>query len=205
MKIETLPLGQLQTNCYLVHHQNEGLIIDPSAEAAVIIRYLDKLEVQPKAILLTHAHFDHIGALEEVRNHYNIPVYMHKAESDWLSTPSLNGSSKFVGLEVKASDPDHFLQEGTHTIGGFNFEVRESPGHSPGGLAFIFHEQEWILGGDSLFKESIGRTDLQGGSYEKLIESIQKKFYTLPDSYSVFPGHGPRTTIGHEKKHNPFT
>lgn len=205
MKIEVLPLGQLQTNCYLIHDQQEGLIIDPSGDADIIIDTLNKLDVQPKAILLTHAHFDHIGALEEVRNNFNIPVYVHEAEKEWLSNPSLNRSDKFLGYEVVASDPDYLLKEGKHTIGGFTIEVRESPGHSPGGLLFIFHEQEWIIGGDSLFYESIGRTDLPGGSLEQLVDSIHQKFYTLPDTYIVFPGHGPKTSIAHEKKHNPFT
>lgn len=204
MEIEILPLGQLQTNCYIVHHQKKGLIIDPSEEAPTINDTLKRLEIEPQAILLTHAHFDHIGALEEIRTTYNIPVYMHEAEKEWLSDASLNRSAAFIGNEVTASPPDHLISEGEITIADFNIEVRESPGHSPGGLLFIFHKQQWVVGGDSLFYESIGRTDLPGGSFEQLKESIQSKFFSLPDSYTVFPGHGRKTTIGHEKEFNPF-
>ncbi|MFC4404220.1 MBL fold metallo-hydrolase [Gracilibacillus xinjiangensis] len=204
MEIEVLTLGPLQTNCYIIHNQSEGLIIDPSFDAKKIISTIDKLGISVKAILLTHAHFDHIGALEPVRNHYDIPVYIHKEESKWLADPNLNGSQLFGMDPVICKQADYELSEEEIGIEDFSINVLHVPGHSPGSIAFVFQQSSMVIGGDCLFREGIGRTDLVGGSFDQLQDSIQLKLLSLPDTFTVYPGHGPSTTIGYEKSNNPF-
>ncbi len=199
-----MPLGPLSTNCYIVAFEEQAIIIDPAGDGDRIINKVAEMKVKPLAVLLTHAHFDHIGALEQVRNHYQVPVYIHELESEWLEDPNLNGSSLFVASHVKAKKADHFLHTGVHQFGSISIEIRHTPGHSPGGVAFVFHKDQFVIGGDSLFAGAIGRTDLPGGSIEQLEESIRQQFYTLPDDYIVYPGHGPETNIIKEKETNPF-
>lgn len=204
VKIKKLSLGQLGTNSYLLENAHELLIIDPAGEPQRLMAEIDVLEKQPVAILLTHAHFDHIGALDQVRSRYGVPVYLHESEHDWLSNPALNGSKYFPVEEVICQPADRVLKAGPLKIGSFNFDVIETPGHSPGGVAFIFADIKTAVSGDSLFKSGIGRTDLPLGDYDTLITSIKEKLYNLPDAYSIYPGHGPETTIKEEKMSNPF-
>ncbi len=199
-----LTLGPLQTNCYILYQQGKALIVDPANDGEHIIKELDALKLEPVAVLLTHAHFDHIGALESVRENYQIPVYIHETESEWLTNPSLNGSQLFGAGDVICQEAENDLKEGNLRIDDFQLEVRHIPGHSPGGVSFIFHQHHIIIGGDSLFRQAIGRTDLPGGSMEALLENIEEKLFTLPGTYTVYPGHGPSTTIEEEKQENPF-
>ncbi|MDX8045994.1 MBL fold metallo-hydrolase [Gracilibacillus sp. S3-1-1] len=204
MRIERMSLGKLSTNCYILSRGKEAIIIDPAGESDKILTKINDLNVTPTAILLTHAHFDHIGALEDIRNYYDISVYLHELEADWLGDPSLNGSSLFGLGQVKARKAEHFLRNGEMQIGNVTLEIRHTPGHSPGGVAFIFHQGQFVVGGDSLFAGGIGRTDLPGGDSQQLQQSIKKQFYSLPKHYTVYPGHGPETTIKYEKENNPF-
>ncbi|WP_068671888.1 MBL fold metallo-hydrolase [Oceanobacillus sp. Castelsardo] len=204
MEVLTLSLGPLGTNCYIIINAKEALIIDPGGEANKIIEKLKEKNTTPKAILLTHAHFDHIGAVEDLRNHYDIGVYLHENESEWLLDSRLNGSFKFVGNEIKTKKPEHTLSEGSLTISSFTFDIKHTPGHSPGSVIFVFEKEQWIFGGDVLFYGGVGRTDLRGGDMSQLIQSIQNKFYSLPDDFIVYPGHGPKTSILFEKNNNPF-
>ncbi|KGX90875.1 hypothetical protein N781_05745 [Pontibacillus halophilus JSM 076056 = DSM 19796] len=206
MDIEQLPLGPLGTNCYLVHHNHETLIIDPGSEPDKLKRMIERRGLSPIAILLTHAHFDHIGALEGVRGEYNIPVYVHELEKDWLKDPKLNGSALFpmATSEIVVEEANHYLQPGELHIGSFQFEVVHTPGHSPGSVSLIFHDSEFVIAGDTLFQRGIGRTDLPGGDMDTLITSINNELLSLRDSYTVYPGHGPATTIEAEKVQNPF-
>lgn len=205
MNLTKLTLGPLSTNCYIVWNKKNALIFDPADQSEVIIQQVKELNVKPAAICLTHAHFDHIGALEHIRNHFNnVPVFIHEEEKDWLMNPDLNGSSLFGAGSVKARPADHLVREGEFEIGDFTIEARHTPGHSPGGMAYILKDIHTVIGGDSLFSGGIGRTDLQGGDQNQLIKSIQSQFYTLPDDYIVYPGHGPETTIKEEKMTNPF-
>ncbi len=204
MKIEKIPLGPLGTNCYLVMKGQEAMIIDPGGDADKLNAYLKEADLKPIAILLTHAHFDHIGAVEELRDMYQIPVYVHKAESDWLSNPNLNGSALFRMEPISAAPADSFISSGEMSVGSFVFNILETPGHSPGGVAFVFSEEKWVVSGDSLFQRGIGRTDLPGGDFEVLVETIKSKLFSLPDDYTVYPGHGSETSIGDEKLHNQF-
>lgn len=201
-----LPLGPLQTNCYIVKKDGICLIIDPGEEGKRIIVQLNKLKLTPKAILLTHAHFDHIGAVDYIRDHYNIPVYIHEKEAKWLLDPALNGSQFFsIGHLVRIKPADNILyKEEIRTIEDFEMQIFETPGHSPGSVSFFFANERVVLCGDALFKGSIGRTDLPGGNHQQLLRSIREKLLTLPEDTIVLSGHGDTTTIREEIDSNPF-
>ncbi|WP_058307455.1 MBL fold metallo-hydrolase [Gracilibacillus massiliensis] len=204
MKVEKITLGSLSTNCYIVIDQKEAIIIDPASDSESIKNKVTELGVVPKVVLLTHAHFDHIGALEDIREHFKIPTYLHEMEHDWLRDSKLNGSSLFGLGEVTAKPAEYHFDKSQYRFGSIELEVRHTPGHSPGGVAFVFREDRFVVGGDSLFAGGIGRTDLPGGEYQQLEKSIQDQFYTLPNDFVVYPGHGPNTTIKAEKLNNPF-
>lgn len=207
MKIETLALGPIGTNCYIVSKEDKCLIFDPGAEADKIEKFVTEQNLTPLAILLTHAHFDHIGAVDAIRKKYQIDVYLHEAESDWLENPELNRSILFFGKQaaVHTEKPDKHIDVGTWEIGPFSFEVRHTPGHSPGSVSYIFHDDEIVVCGDTLFFQGIGRTDLPEGDFQTLMNSIFNQLYTLGEDFTAYPGHGPSTTIGKEKYSNPFT
>lgn len=204
MQIQRMSLGPLGTNCYIIYDQSKALIVDPGGDADQVIAYLLQETLTPSAILLTHAHFDHIGAVNKLRKHFNINVYLHENEADWLEEPRLNGSYRFVGEEISTSRPDGLLVPGKMQVSSFEFEVVHTPGHSPGSVSFIFHKEQLVFSGDVLFQQGIGRTDLIGGSMEQLEASIRTQLYTLDDKYTVYPGHGPKTSIGQEKRNNPY-
>lgn len=204
MQIQRMSLGPLGTNCYIVYVEKEALIIDPGGEADRIIAFLHDYSLTPRAILLTHAHFDHIGAVDKLRSYFYIDVYLHENEADWLPKPSLNGSHRFVGEEISTAHPDKLLRPGSVNVSLFTFEAVHTPGHSPGSVSFVFPEEEVVFGGDVLFQQGIGRTDLLGGSLEQLKASIKNHLYTLEDHITVYPGHGETTSIGSEKRNNPF-
>ncbi|ASN05240.1 MBL fold metallo-hydrolase [Virgibacillus necropolis] len=204
MNLKNMSLGPLGTNCYLMYNDRDALIIDPGGDADLIIDFFKDKSFIPKAILLTHAHFDHIGAVDQVRNTYNIDVYLHKNEKDWLEDSKLNGSILFTPEPISIKKAEYDLEEGGMQIESFSFDVLHTPGHSPGSVCFFFKESGILIGGDALFNRGVGRTDLPGGNMEQLKESIRTKLYTLDNSVVVYPGHGPETTIGQEKLHNPF-
>ncbi|HWO96027.1 MAG TPA: MBL fold metallo-hydrolase [Bacillus sp. (in: firmicutes)] len=206
MKYQRVPLGPLQTNCYIIENdKKECLIIDPGEEGKKLVQLMEQRKLTPVAVLLTHAHFDHIGALDDVRKRYELPVYLHVREKDWLTDPALNGSQFFMMGAVKVQPATHHLTgEGPLTIGDFTCEVYETPGHSPGSVSYYFQEAGIIASGDVLFEGSIGRTDLQGGSHEQLLQSIHRKLLVLPEDTIVLCGHGRETTIGDEMESNPF-
>lgn len=201
-----MPLGALQTNCYVLYHDEQALVIDPGDEGNKLINWLEKNTLQPVAILLTHTHFDHIGAVDELREKYKIPLYVHKEEKDWLQNPVLNGSGLFFpDKPLRVKEPDCIIEEeGELTIGPFRLIILETPGHSPGSISFYEKERGVIFAGDTLFFGSIGRTDLPGGDHEQLLQSIRTKIFTLPKETTVLPGHGPGTTVGREINENPF-
>lgn len=155
--------------------------------------------------MLTHAHFDHIGAVDNVRKEWNIPVYVHKNEAEWLTDPSLNGSASLTGQTITAEKADHLIEEeGDLKIGPFTLRMLFTPGHSPGAVSYYAEEENLIVSGDVLFKGGIGRTDLPGGNQKVLMDSIHQKLLTLPEETLVLSGHGPETDIATEQEQNPF-
>jgi hydroxyacylglutathione hydrolase len=207
LKVNTYPLGPIQTNCYIISDEpGNCLIMDPGEESGRIINKVKNKELTPVAILLTHAHFDHIGAVDSIRDRYNIPVYIHEEEQDWLLDPRLNGSAKYPGLpDIRTGKADILISdEGMMTVGPFEFEVRYTPGHSPGSVSYIFGPSRFAIVGDTLFQHGVGRTDLPGGNTGVLLASIHDKLLSLDDDFIIYPGHGPSTTPEEEKDSNPF-
>lgn len=204
MKFHKLILGPVQANCYILEKDGQALIIDPGDEAHKIVNKIDSLELKPLAVILTHGHFDHIGALDQIRDHFEIPAYIHASEEDFLQNPELNFSS-FIGQSFSQKPADHLIEkEGDMTLGPFSFEVRHTPGHSPGSISLVFEEDYQVIAGDTLFKCSIGRTDFFNADSDTLLTSIQTKLLILDGNFTVYPGHGPATKISTEKSQNPF-
>ncbi|WP_044642451.1 MBL fold metallo-hydrolase [Risungbinella massiliensis] len=206
MKVERFVLGFVATNAYLLYDEQtkKAIVMDPSHHPEALLDRLKQLELQVEAILLTHAHFDHIGGVEEVRSFTGADVYLHQAEQDWLTEPSLNGSALFPMVPETICQPAEQILTGGETLSwlGKSFEVIHTPGHSPGSVSFF--TDGMVFGGDVLFERSIGRTDLPGGNHAQLIKTIRDHFFVLPDDTLVYPGHGEITYIGTEKKENPF-
>lgn len=207
LNIRKYALGPVQTNCYVIANRlQECLIVDPGEEGSKLIKNIKQAKLKPQAILLTHAHFDHIGAVDEVRKAFDVPVYMHKKEQQWLGNANLNGSAKYAQLpDYEISPADHFLVPTKgFTIGNFTFDIVHTPGHSPGSISFLFLEDRIAFVGDTLFKGSIGRTDLIEGNEKVLLKSIKDNFLGLPSDTIIYPGHDEATTVEDEIRTNPF-
>lgn len=207
MKLLGIPLGSFQTNCYILIDEktNEAVVIDPGSEAERLIKELNGLKADVKAILLTHGHGDHIGAVEALRKTTGAPLYVHPLDAIMLGDASRNLSS-FTGEALACKESEHLVKDGDVIQVGeeIKLQVIFTPGHTQGGVCYYAEDQGLLFAGDTLFAESIGRTDFPGGSYAALIQNIKAKLMTLPNETRVFPGHGPETTIGWEKDHNPF-
>ena len=205
MIVQTLALGPTQTNCYLVgaNSSRAAVVIDPGWNANAILASVRSAELTIEAILLTHGHFDHIGAVAEIKEALNVPLIAHTREVDLLDA---KGGADLFGFGIRTvPQPDRLVEHGeTIEIGALRFEVRYVPGHTVGHVAFVDHQNRSAFVGDVLFAGSIGRTDLPGGDYDTLLTSIADQLLTLPDDFKVYPGHGPPTTIGLERRTNPF-
>ncbi len=204
LEIETIVNGPFQENCYLVWDDQAmtGIFIDPGDEARKLIKTASFNNVKIEAIYNTHGHLDHAGAVAAIVKELSIPFAMHAADAPMLQ--SMPDQARMFGLppmEVPKIDVE--ISEGdTVKVGGHEGSVIHTPGHTPGGVCFLFDKVVFV--GDTLFAGSVGRSDLPGGSHRQLIESIQKKLMPLDDSVKAYSGHGPVTSIGMERKHNPF-
>jgi hydroxyacylglutathione hydrolase len=195
--------GPIETNTYLVSNaQGKCLVVDPAGGCGQVIDKINNDKITAEAIVLTHSHFDHITGIPEILEAFgNLPVYIHPLEAKFPASAELNGSLWFGEHFVFSGDTKP-LGEGKQAIGSFVVDVQHVPGHTPGGCALVMENN--CLSGDALFAGGIGRSDLPGGDGDLLIRSIRNKLFALPDSTVVWPGHGGRTTIGREKRNNPF-
>ena len=204
MRIETIMVGQMGTNCYLAwdEESKRGFLVDPGEQADKIIRVCSRYEIKPEAILLTHGHFDHIMAAKKVKEYYQIPVYAGIHEEELLADAEKNLSAMWAeGFTMKADEL--VVDNQKIEIAGMKITVIETPGHTSGGVCYYIEKEHVLFAGDTLFFESYGRTDFSGGSMFALIRSLGKKLFVLPDETDVYPGHGQATAIGYEKTHNP--
>jgi glyoxylase-like metal-dependent hydrolase (beta-lactamase superfamily II) len=198
-----LPVGPFQANCYLVCRPDEAacLVIDPGAEPARILHVIEDRELEPIAVLVTHAHIDHVGGLAAVARSTGAPVYSSRREAPWLR--ELSGAGYDGYADAEPFEPEHLLDGGERLeLGPFAVDVRPAPGHSPGSLAFAIDGA--LYGGDVLFRGSVGRTDLRDGDWPTLAASIAALIAEFPAETPVLPGHGDPTTLGEERVHNPF-
>lgn len=204
MRLKTMAVGNLGTNCYFIINEDskECIIFDPGDEGKRIVNFLKKEELQAVAIILTHGHADHIAALTEVREFTKAPVYIHIDDENML-TNSKSNLSAFIGDELSFKKAEFLLEDDCQLeLAGFKIDVYHTPGHTRGGCCFKIDNK--VICGDTIFAESIGRTDLPGGSYSQILKSIKEKILVLDDKVELFPGHGPSTSVGWERRMNPF-
>lgn len=205
LQIESLVLSICATNCYLAKNKETGalLIIDPADAPSRIISRIEQMGAKPEGILLTHGHFDHIGAAMKLHAHYNIPIYAHAAEKEILENADKN-LSLMTGLGFTA-EADHYLADGQKfSLAGFEIRVIHTPGHTIGGVCYYFETEGVLFAGDTLFRCSVGRTDFPTGSMRQIHDSIHQKLFVLPETTVVYPGHDQPTDIRYEKMFNPF-
>lgn len=202
--IERIVVGPLMSNAYLVfdNNSNEGVLIDAGDDSEKIMKIVEKNNVELKAIYTTHGHFDHVLAVGEVRDYFGCRFYMHREDLPILEKTS-ETCKRLLGRNcVNPPSPDGYVRDGDKlVIGEYEIRVVHTPGHTPGSVSYISHEA--VFTGDTLFAGAVGRHDLFGGNLQQLLNSLNK-LLSLPEDYSVYPGHGPSTTIGVEKIYNPF-
>jgi hydroxyacylglutathione hydrolase len=203
-RVYVMEVGPLVVNAYLVEHTatRKALVIDPGDDGEQILAEIAGRGLTVEKILLTHGHFDHVGAVGLLREKTGAPVHVHPADVDRMTGARRQGM--IFGLSVPdPPPPDVLVEEGDVVpFGGREFLVAHTPGHTPGCVSYIEGKMAFV--GDLIFAGSIGRTDLPGGNHERLIESVRKKIFPLPDDTVLYPGHGPLTTVGEEKRSNPF-
>ncbi|MFZ3209478.1 MAG: MBL fold metallo-hydrolase [Geobacteraceae bacterium] len=206
MIFETLVVGPIGVNCFILGCEEtlEGVVVDPGADAERILARVAHHGLKVSQVINTHGHFDHVGGNKRVLESTGARLLIHREDVHFLSLVA--GSAAMYGLTYDNSPrPDILLEEGmTVTFGRQTIRIIHTPGHTPGGCCLYIADEGMVLTGDTLFAEGVGRTDFPGGSHENLIESIRGKLLVMPDAIQVYPGHGPATTIGHERRSNPF-
>jgi len=204
MRVETLVVGPVMTNCYIIacEETNKGAVIDPGGDAKAILAAVKRMGADVEYVLNTHGHFDHTLANDAIVAATGATLAIHEADAPMLA---MGGGAAWFGMKGSQSRPDLLLRDGDIVrVGNLQLRVLHVPGHSPGGVALYLAEQGVVFSGDALFQMGIGRTDLPGGDYDRLIASIRTKLLTLPPDTVVYPGHGPATTIARERVGNPF-
>ncbi|NMA82367.1 MAG: MBL fold metallo-hydrolase [Epulopiscium sp.] len=206
MIIHQLPVGPLEANCYIVGDEKtkEAIIIDPGHPDPVILEKLKNEGWNLQGIWLTHGHFDHISGIALLKQEFNIPVWVHRIENEYLEDPDLNLSANFLSQPIHYTG-DYFLEEGmTVSVGSYTFQALHIPGHSAGSICYYEPNEKILFSGDVLFRGSIGRSDLPKGDFVSLMTNIKEKLLVLPEETKVYSGHGPSTTIGYEKNYNSY-
>ena len=207
MQFQIIPVTAFQENCSIIWCEKTmaGTIVDPGGEFELLVKAVEKLNINITKILLTHGHLDHVGAAKALANHYHVKIYGPQQEDKFLLDNLPQQSVQFGFPFCEAFEPDIWLQEGDIVqIGDEQLSVLHCPGHTPGHIVFIHHQQKVALVGDVLFNNSIGRTDFPRGNYTDLISSIKNKLFVLGDDIMFIPGHGPTSTFGQERINNPF-
>ncbi len=201
-----LTVGLLEVNCYILgdEESKEAVVIDPGGDEEKILEALKRAELNLKYIIDTHGHFDHVDANQPLKEATGAKIAIHEADAQMLSQPS-EEAMFFTGYRLHLSQADLLLKEDDLlSFGPYRLKVLHTPGHTPGGISLVLEGHPAVYVGDLLFAGSIGRTDFPGGSFDNLIQAVRTKIFSLGDQYSVYPGHGPVTTVGQERKYNPF-
>ena len=208
MQIDCLVLGEYQTNCYILRESKQAsdcLLIDAGLEPEQLVEFLQAHKLNPVGLILTHGHIDHVGGIAILRKKFpNIKVYIHKLDEAML-TNTVSNLSALIDRPFTAGCADFCVEQGdVIEVAGIRLQVLHTPGHTPGGICLYSKESHIVFTDDTLFTQSIGRTDFPGGNMAELIKSIKEKLLVLPDNTVVYPGHGPATTIGQEKLQNQY-
>ena len=206
MKIENFVLGPVGTNCYIVSNEGtkECFLVDMAACPPELVNHIKNSGLTVKAVLLTHGHFDHIMGLDRFLEEFPAPVYACAAEKELLESPQLNSSSGMLGQPYTFHGAQYVKDGDLLDMAGMKIQVIQTPGHTIGGCCYYIADEQTLFSGDTLFRASIGRTDLPTGSMGALVRSVKEKILVLPDETRVYPGHMEETTVGYEKKYNPF-
>lgn len=204
-RIKTCVLGAVSTNCYLIYHDKtkQAVIVDPADNGPYLLNKCRELGITPAAVLLTHGHFDHILAAEEIRRAFQVKIYVGEEEEGLLKDPSLNLSLAFTGKQMGLKADCLVRDQDVLELIGFRWKVLATPGHTVGSVCYWVEEEGVLISGDTLFAESLGRTDFPTSSTSAIVRSITDTLFALPDDTMVYSGHGDPTTIGHEKQYNP--
>lgn len=205
MKVEKFVTGIISTNCYLVINEDtkQAVVIDPAACPSYLMSHIKSEGLKIEAILLTHGHFDHIMGIDGFLSEFDVPVYVHEEDADAMEDPVLNQSSTYTS-GYTFGKARYLRDRQTLELAGYTFQVIHTPGHTKGGCCYYVASENVLFSGDTLFQNSVGRTDFVNSSTSDLVHSVREKLFLLPNDTMVYPGHMGETKIGHEKKYNPY-